>query len=76
MQAEAPHGTLGRRCDMGCETWPDDDDYARCPQCGEPTTRYRDVHPLDADDARSKRLHIEFERFYAERCERRGVPVE
>lgn len=73
---EAPNDQprLGRRCDMGCETWPDEAEYARCPVCEEPTSRYRDVHPLSPEDAQSKVNHIKFERYYEDRCARRGVP--
>lgn len=67
---------LGRRCSIGCETWPDDVLYARCPTCGEDTTRYKNVSPLDPDEARSLLLHAEFERYYEKRCTRRGIPVE
>jgi hypothetical protein len=65
----------GRRCALGCESWPDESDYARCPQCGEPTSRYSDLYPLSSEEARSKKLHIEFERFYEARCERLGTPT-
>ena len=67
---------LGRRCSIGCETWPDEAVYARCPVCGEETTRYKRVTPLDADEARSILLHAEFEKYYEKRCKSLGIPVE
>jgi hypothetical protein len=66
----------GRRCEIGCESWPDEAEYSKCPQCGEETKRWKNLHPLNADEARSIRLHAEFERYYARRCHLRGVPVE
>lgn len=52
---------LGRRCEAGCESWPDDPRYKVCPICGEATKRYRNLSPLDKSEA----LHAEFEAFYA-----------
>jgi hypothetical protein len=66
----------GRRCGIGCESWPDDDEYAVCPRCGEETERYRNLNPLDEDEARSIKLHLEFEEFYEARCAERGVTVD
>jgi hypothetical protein len=50
----------GRRCDFGCESWPDDDHYKTCPSCGKETTRYSNLRPLDRTEA----LIAEFEAFY------------
>jgi hypothetical protein len=47
----------GRRCEIGCETWPDESTYTTCPSCGEKTTRYSNLSPLDAAEARSLRVH-------------------
>lgn len=66
----------GRRCDFGCESWPDHDDYATCPACGEETTRYSNLKPLDADVARSLKLELDFESYYEEHCKQLGMPVE
>jgi hypothetical protein len=65
----------GRRCDLGCESWPDEDDYAECAICGEPTKRYSNLRPAEPDEARSQVLHIRFEEFYEEYCEARGQSV-
>lgn len=53
---------LGRRCDIGCLTWPDDNKYKVCPICGEPTTRYRGVTVADDDEINN----AYFEAFYEE----------
>lgn len=63
-----------RRCDIGCETWPDDDDYDICPICGEETSRFSNGRPLDPDEARSIRLQVEFEGYYVDYCENLGQP--
>lgn len=42
---------LGRRCAIGCLTWPDEKNkYGTCPVCGEKTTRYRGVTVADEDE--------------------------
>lgn len=66
---------MGRRCALGCESWPDDKDYKRCPQCGEVTTRFNNLLPLTAEAARSKANHLRFEDYYEERCAARGITV-
>jgi hypothetical protein len=55
---------LGRRCDLGCETWPDDTKYKVCPECGQETTRYKgnNIHPLTEEEA----TPLRFEAFYKE----------
>jgi len=55
------------RCSLCGIDWPANAEYSRCPACLEPTNPIggRDVHPLDCTQARSIRLHHEFERFYA-----------
>lgn len=59
---------VARRCSMCAIDWPDTKEYKICPSCldEDGTDRCRDVTPLDDDDARSKRLHFEFERYYEE----------
>jgi hypothetical protein len=64
----------GRRCDLGCESWPDDDIYETCPVCGEPAERFSNLRPLSEKDARSLRLHLAFEEFYADWCNDVGQP--
>lgn len=54
----------GRRCSMGCASWPDHKDFYVCPSCGEPTTKYSNLYPLDLDEALSRKRHIDFEYFY------------
>jgi len=53
---------LGRRCGLGCETWPDDDKFKVCPECGEKTTRFKGVTPISEEEARP----YLFEAFYEE----------
>ncbi len=66
----------GRRCDLGCESWPDELIYQKCPVCGEPTARYTNLNPVDPDEARSVIRHKAFERFYEVHCQKKGQPVE
>jgi transposase InsO family protein len=62
---------LGRRCDNGCESWPDDERYERCPICRSKTTRYNNLRPLPQDEADAR----EFEAFYERYCEKKEQPV-
>lgn len=66
----------GRRCEVGCESWPDEDVYELCPVCGEPTTQYSNLRPLPEDEARTLRLQLEFEAYYVDYCEQKGQPVD
>lgn len=61
---DTPKKGTGRRCAIGCESWPDDDLYKECPQCGEPTERFTNLYPISKELAASKRNHILFEEFY------------
>lgn len=56
------------RCSTCAVDWPAHArEYGRCPACLEPTAPLCGscVEPLDPAEARSIRLHHEFERFYA-----------
>lgn len=75
----------GRRCPLGCASWPDEALYAKCPVCGEETDRFNNLQPLSSSEARARRLEEQrknaadiqrerFEKFYAERCARLGIP--
>lgn len=58
----------GRRCDNGCESWPNDDRFLECPICREETTPYSNLKPLDEEEARQRY----FEGWYATWCELRN----
>lgn len=62
-----------RRCEMGCESWPDSDLYNFCLSCGEATTRIKQSPTLTDEEARSRTLHALFEEHYAWRCAQIGV---
>jgi hypothetical protein len=66
----------GRRCDIGCTSWPDDDKYDICPICKEETERFSNLQPIEEDEAASLVNHLEFEEYYQDRCDRRGLPAE
>lgn len=56
----------GRRCDLGCETWPDQELYRKCPVCGEKTDRFSNAGSdlLDEAEALVKLLYSQFEEYY------------
>jgi hypothetical protein len=62
--SDSPAPSRGRRCDMGCESWPPTDAYKECPVCGEPTTIYTNLYPVAEDEAESRVNHLLFEDFY------------
>lgn len=66
----------GRRCDLGCESWPDDDIFDTCPVCGEETERFSNLRPLSEEEATSLRLHLSFEDFYETWCNDVGQPAD
>ena len=62
----------GRRCDNGCESWPDDDQYNICPVCQEETSKYSNLIPLDPEEAVEIAVRASFERYYEKHCRKRG----
>lgn len=54
---------IARRCSICAVNWPDDKGYRYCPECGEDTGRIKDITPIDEDEARSRKVHAEFEKF-------------
>jgi hypothetical protein len=66
----------GRRCSLGCESWPNQELYAKCPYCGEETKAYTGLSPLTEDEAASILRRQEFERYYARYCALNGQSVE
>lgn len=67
--------TWGRRCDLGCESWPDTLDFEKCLKCGEPTTRYSNLSVLDFDEAQRLLRIAKFNAYYARHCERLRIPT-
>lgn len=67
---------VGRRCDIGCESWPNQELYARCPICGEATKVYTNLRPLSEKEAASILSHKEFEVYYERYCALKGQSVE
>lgn len=66
-----------RRCDIGCESWPDAAIFNFCSYCGEPTTRVNNINPtISLEEAKSIKLHELFEKFYEKRCAEKGIPAE
>jgi hypothetical protein len=64
-EVEQPHQQHGRRCAIGCESWPDDEEnYGICPICHEQTTRYSNLYPLSEEEAWTKKVSADFEDFY------------
>lgn len=64
IEDERPRQQSGRRCDLGCESWPPDDEFENCPICGQPTTRYSNLYPLDLDEALAIKGRLDFDDFY------------
>jgi hypothetical protein len=72
LRSDRSRAVLGAalRCSLRGIDWPyDPEHYAQCPSCLEPTSPVADdgAQPLEPLEARSIRLHHEFERFYAAR---------
>lgn len=70
------HQRPGRRCDVGCESWPDDDEYEVCPICGEDTTRYTNLTPISEDEAQTIKAYMFFEGYYEDHCASKNQSVD
>lgn len=66
----------GRRCEIGCASWPDKAIYMTCPQCGSKTVRFSNVHPMTDEEAESILLHQQFDAYYAKWCAQKKQPVD
>lgn len=66
----------GRRCDLGCESWPDHNDYGVCAVCGEETTRYSNLLPISDEDAEILKRQLDFEAYYENYCDRVSRPAD
>jgi hypothetical protein len=67
--------TWGRRCSLGCQDWPDTNEFERCLTCGQSTRRYSGLTPMMLSEARSMLKQAKFNAFYAKHCERLRIPV-
>ena len=67
---------LARRCELGCESWPNLSAFETCPACGEATTLYREMEPLGIIEAQRLKNDLEFETYYSDRCDKRGIPTD
>lgn len=63
------------RCSTCSHYWPLEKEYKMCPECLEPCSTFRNATPMEDDEARSLKLHFDFDRYYEEREERLG-PLE
>ncbi len=66
----------GRRCDLGCQSWPVTKEFNPCPVCGEPTETFSNLQPLPLREAQQLKREIEFEEFYAGHCARQKQSVD
>lgn len=76
--AEAPNpnrDTWGRRCELGCESWPDSLEFNTCLRCGGPTKRYSNLQPMSLEEGRSALAHAKFTAYYEKHCAELGIPV-
>lgn len=67
---------VGRRCALGCYTWPDKAMYLNCAVCGEPTERFKKRSPVDEEAAQRYFLELQFEKYYFKHCAQLGIPVD
>lgn len=74
-QRNPDRSTWGRRCALGCASWPDTLEYAKCLYCGEPTTRSSGLSVMPEDEAAALLRRAKFNAYYAGRCERLRIPV-
>lgn len=58
-----------RRCDLGCETWPDEPVYKKCAVCGESTKRFSNARESEILTA-SEAARLMFEDYYERRGQR------
>lgn len=56
--------SVALRCSLCGLNWPLDNAYRECAQCGEPTSRSRNVTVMKSADAVSLKAHLDFERYY------------
>lgn len=55
------------RCSQCGESWPPTSEYATCPACGTRTWYATTTDQMDPDEARTRRLELEFERYLEQR---------
>lgn len=66
----------GRRCSIGCETWPDKLIYKTCPECGESTVRFSNLKPIPDAEGESVLRQRAFARYYEKWCADRQQSVD
>lgn len=55
------------RCSRCSTNWPFISDYQPCPECGEKTDSIGNAESIDEAEAKSRKLHADFDRWYDER---------
>lgn len=55
------------RCSTCSLAWPRRREFNTCPECGDATWVSTTSEPMPEPEARSRKAHADFERFYAER---------
>ena len=78
MEAASPNpdrNTWGRRCDLGCESWPDNEAFKKCLRCGGETTRFSNLQPLTLEEATKLLREAQFNAYYSKRCAELKIPV-
>lgn len=61
---------------MGCENWPNTEEYSECVICGEPTSFFNSADAIEEDVARKLVLDIKFAEYYEQHCEKLGITAD
>ncbi len=53
------------RCSLCGTSWPNDShDFGSCPECEHPTSYMQNADAIETAEARSRKAHADFERYY------------